>query len=321
MDDAGRSTDADLFPVLGYFPGPKYILVGDHHQIPPRRITNSLARHNLAPQMSMSLLQRLRKNGFPSVVFDEQHRMIPLIGDLVSDIFYSGKLRNASSTNDRELSTDVCNYNQERFGIDSPIVLVNLEDSRDDKQSPIQARVNLDNVRVVLDLAIDLVITKSIVKPEDVLVITPYDGQSAQYSVAVDNCAKDNNPMIQTVNWRKIDVSQGDEAEDVILDLTVQSSIGFMKVPNELNVGLSRAKLVLYIVGNDKIFKESSWKRKEDCKYMLQLWQRCADMDIIADIKGKPDCKYAVCSKYGDIIKPMGDNHKVTTYEGDGVVW
>ena len=82
--------------------------------------------NNLAPQISMSLFERPQKGGFPSITFDAQHRIIPQISDIVGDIFYSGKLRNTPSTNDRELSTDICNHNQERLEIDSPVVLVTL---------------------------------------------------------------------------------------------------------------------------------------------------------------------------------------------------
>ena len=110
VDEASKATPTELLVPLAK--AKRWILVGDDRQLPPfvdRALTRPevLAKYDLTKeQLSETLFSRL-KASLPDACHVElrtQHRMVPAIGDLISNCFYDGHLFSAERTWDSTLS-------------------------------------------------------------------------------------------------------------------------------------------------------------------------------------------------------------------------
>lgn len=96
LDEASKPTEPESWNILANYRPRAFIFVGDHQQLKPV-VMSRPDRNNFAGQLSISLFARIRLAGYPGIMFNEQHRMHPAIARLVSEVFYSGALRDAAS--------------------------------------------------------------------------------------------------------------------------------------------------------------------------------------------------------------------------------
>lgn len=101
------------------------------------------------------------------------------------------------------------------------------------------------------------------VKPEQIGVITPYEGQRAYLVQYMQYQGSLHSKLYQEIEIASVDAFQGRE-KDIIIMSCVRSNehqgIGFLNDPRRLNVALTRAKYGIIIVGNPKVLsKQALW--------------------------------------------------------------
>lgn len=243
IDESTQASEPEsLIPIVK---GAKQvILVGDHQQLGPVILERKAADAGL----KQSLFERLISLGHVPIRLEVQYRMNPFLSEFPSNMFYEGSLQNGVTIEQRTVpgSTfpwpihDVpmmfwANFGREELSANGTSYLNRIE------------AMNCE--RIITRLFRDGV------KPEQIGVITPYEGQRAyilQYMQMNGSLDKD---LYFNVEVASVDAFQGREKDYIILSCVranEQQAIGFLSDPRRLNVGLTRAKYGLVILGNPR---------------------------------------------------------------------
>ncbi len=218
MDEAGQCIEPlawCIFPLAQ-----KYVLAGDHFQLPPTILSNEAARLGL----NKSILERSIASVNNIFLLNTQYRMREAIAGFSSDYFYKGLLQTAThlsntGTHISFIDTAGSGYNEEQ-GSNG----ISLQ--------------NEGEIQIVQKLLI--------AENLDVLTtafISPYAGQVA--------AAKETLPKEMRIST--IDSFQGQEKEVIILSLVRSNDdgeIGFLKDYRRMNVAITRAKEQLFVIGD-----------------------------------------------------------------------
>ena len=218
MDEAGQCIEPLAWCV---FPlAQKYILAGDHLQLPPTVLSNNAAQLGF----NTSILETAVKTMQPVFLLNTQYRMRQPIAGFSSRYFYEGKLM----TDEKLLSTA-----QHLTFIDTAGSGFNEEHGQDGTSLKNDGELQIVNK----------IIETENIDPEHTAFISPYAGQVA--------AAKDLLPKQMRIST--IDSFQGQEQHTIILSLVRSNDdgiIGFLKDYRRMNVALTRAKEQLYVIGD-----------------------------------------------------------------------
>lgn len=166
-----------------------------------------------------------------------QYRMHKDIGDLVSNLFYDGRLSSFRQEKDWKLSTH-------RLGF---IDFSAVPSYRHKKESGSSSPRNATELAALSSLLARLQET-GLAAGLSVLVVCPYKGQREDAERAVKRMKLDF-----TVEATTVDAVQGGEANLVFLLMTRSSGrVEFLLDRNRLNVALSRARDAVYILGHQE---------------------------------------------------------------------
>lgn len=110
IDEGGRATATELLVPL--VRSQRSIIVGDEKQLPPMLDSNlkseslkhlNLTRNDLEKSLFETLVTQGREEELPAVqMLKEQYRMHPAIGEMISQVFYDGKLKHATTIAERD---------------------------------------------------------------------------------------------------------------------------------------------------------------------------------------------------------------------------
>ena len=185
-------------------------LAGDPHQL-PAVVSEEGNKYN----HSRSLMTRLMELEYPSLLLNVQRRMHPDIVKFSNKYFYDNKLETEYGGNDLKMDA---------------FKVINVDGKEERVGTSYQNRLEAEKI---IDIVNDM-------KIDNTVVISPYQAQI--------NLLKslDNSLEVHTV-----DSFQGREADAIILT-TVRNGekVGFWNDYRRLNVGMTRAKHILRIVGN-----------------------------------------------------------------------
>ncbi|WP_462219320.1 AAA domain-containing protein [Ferruginibacter sp.] len=218
IDEAGQCIEPlawCIFPLAQ-----KYVLAGDHLQLPPTVLSSEAARLGLNKsilEISIATVENI-------FLLNTQYRMREAIAGFSSNYFYNGLLQSA---------THLRNTGAHIFFIDTAGSGYNEKHGSDG--SSLQ---NEGELQIVLKL----IETESL-EPLHTAFISPYAGQVA--------AAKDILPKQMRIST--IDSFQGQEKEIVILSLVRSNDdgdIGFLKDYRRMNVAITRAKEKLFVIGD-----------------------------------------------------------------------
>ena len=212
----------------------KIILAGDPQQLPA--LVSDVGKQY---KYERSLMSRLIELGVDSELLSIQRRMHPEIVDFSNNCFYQGKLSSDYQPFSMELKLN-------------PIEIINVPGQ---EQQVGTSFINVNEVDKVIE------IEKQLSQHfNEIVVISPYK----------EHChlLKRQN---KNLNVHTIDSFQGKEAEAVILT-TVRTGdqIGFWNDYRRLNVGMTRAKHALRIIGNISTWSSSSGPLKK----LLDFYQK-----------------------------------------------
>jgi ATP-dependent RNA/DNA helicase IGHMBP2 len=218
IDEAGQCIEPlawCIFPLAQ-----KYVLAGDHFQLPPTVLSNEAARLGL----NKSILEISIATVENVFLLNMQYRMREAIAGFSGNYFYNGLLLTAAqlannATHITFIDTAGSSYN-EKHGSDGS----SLQNEGE------------------LQIAQKLIETEGL-NPLHTAFISPYAGQIA--------AAKEILPKQMRIST--IDSFQGQEKEIIILSLVRSNDdgdIGFLKDYRRMNVAITRAKEQLFVIGD-----------------------------------------------------------------------
>lgn len=252
VDEAGKATPPEILVPICL--GRKIILVGDHKQLPPvvdetlLKLQDKDKMNITKKDLELSLFEYLEQslNNECKSILDEQYRMNPVIGDLISEMFYDRKL--VSRTSREEKTIPLKMYEKK------PLVWLTTSNNADKKEEPIGDTFrNMCEAKIIFEqlLQIDKELGE-LKQKKETAIIAGYRGQrdtltrlfESQYAARFHN---------MTIEINTVDAFQGRET-DIVFYSIVRSNdkgtLGFLKDVRRLNVAFSRARELLVVVGD-----------------------------------------------------------------------
>ena len=218
IDEAGQCIEPlawCIFPL-----SEKYVLAGDHLQLPPTVLSHEAARLGL----NQSILETAIVSVQPVFLLNTQYRMREAIAGFSGNYFYDDLLLTASHLK---------NTGAHIFFIDT--AGSGFNEVRGNDGMSLQNKGELQLVQKLIE-------TESL-NPLKTAFISPYSGQVA--------AAKEVLPPAMRIST--IDSFQGQEQECIILSLVRSNDdgdIGFLKDYRRMNVAITRAKEQLFVIGD-----------------------------------------------------------------------
>lgn len=255
IDEAARATLPELLiPILR---AKKVILIGDHYQLPPAISKVMVDDSEEIDEIS----RKLAEKSFFQILFEEipetnkamlidQFRMPKEIGNMISKLFYQGKLRNGIEKSTEEF-------------IDP--VVIRWIDVKGKNQKDETSRYNIKEVEKIRDLLIYINSKVKQGKTKEVAIITPYSAQKRYLKQMIENLEKENKVNKLNIKCDTVDSFQGQEADIVTYScVRTDGNISFLIDEKRLNVALSRVRENLFIVGHKEYLYNAKSKDKEN---------------------------------------------------------
>lgn len=273
IDEAARSIASEL--AIAMQSARRVLLVGDHLQLPPlysdaHKI--ALAR-KLGINNSRTEIDEVLRSDFArafnsaygrqaSAALLTQYRMASPIGDLVSETFYEGKLRNG----ERAIPDVYQHAPQALRNIVTWLDTSNLGQQAhhlEDRGTSIYNRCEADQIISVLKQVSEnaefvAALSKLTSKDEAAIGVICMYAEQKRLLRQKFNQEIWSDGFKDIVKIDTVDSYQGKENRIIILSLTrsdKRHSPGFLRAPNRINVAMSRAMDRLLIVGNADIWK------------------------------------------------------------------
>lgn len=256
IDEAAQSIELSALIPLKYGCS-KCILVGDPKQLPPTVLSKEAARF----QYEQSLFVRMQENHPGDVhLLDTQYRMHPQISKFPNFAFYDGRLKDGS---DMEKLRQRPWHGSELLG---PYRFFDVQGMHASAPKG-HSLVNMAELKAAMMLYERLL---SDYKSRydfsgKIGIITPYKGQlnelRTQFSVRYGNA------VFEDVEFNTTDAFQGRECEVIIFSCVRASNhgVGFLSDIRRMNVGLTRAKSSLWVLGNSRsLVRGEFWKKLID---------------------------------------------------------
>ena len=246
IDEASQTTiPSILIPIAK---APKFILAGDHKQLPPTII-------NYQAQKLQKTLFESYINKYPqkSQLLDIQYRMNDTLMQFPNSQFYDGNLK-TDKTIEYITLNDIIDDDEDVISfIDTSSMQDNAEKQLDSSNS----YINMLEADICSGITSDY-ISKGL-NVEDIGIITPYNDQVELISQKTP------------VEVNSVDGFQGRQKELIIIS-TVRSNnrneIGFLNDLRRLNVAITRARRKLIIIGNKNTLS-SNKTYKQLIKYAI----------------------------------------------------
>ncbi|WP_298596774.1 AAA domain-containing protein [uncultured Limnohabitans sp.] len=242
--------------------GQRIVLAGDHHQLPPTVKSEKAAREGLRETLFEKCIQRQPQTARMLTV---QYRMHAHIMGFSSEKFYGGQLVAHSSVRHADLAAydprfSYPRFNDPRFGPDLPVEFIDtagcgyqelaIPESRS-TANPEEAHLLLGRLAQLLTLGEP---TAPDQRPLTIGVIAPYRAQINYLKDAIEDSEVLNGLLLQRrLSVGTVDSFQGQERDIIAITLTrsnPQGEIGFLSDIRRMNVGMTRARRKLLLVGD-----------------------------------------------------------------------
>ncbi|XXH05891.1 hypothetical protein Hte_012332 [Hypoxylon texense] len=259
IDEAAQCVELSALIPLKYGCS-KCILVGDPKQLPPTVLSQSAARYGY----DQSLFVRMQRNHPDDVhLLDTQYRMHPEISLFPSQEFYERRLVDGDDM--RRLRHQPWHQS----ALLGPYRFFDVKGIQERGRKG-QSLVNNEELKVAMQLYDRLVADYSGVDfKRKIGIITPYKAQLFQLREQFSRRYGDK--IKEHIEFNTTDAFQGRECEIIIFSCVRASptgGIGFMTDIRRMNVGLTRAKSSLFILGDSRALVQGEFWNKliEDAK-------------------------------------------------------
>ncbi|EAU32629.1 conserved hypothetical protein [Aspergillus terreus NIH2624] len=242
IDEAAQSIELSALIPLKYGCS-KCILVGDPKQLPPTVLSKVASKF----QYEQSLFVRMQANHPRDVhLLDIQYRMHPEISAFPSSTFYDGKLQDGP---------DMARLRTRPWHQGELLGPYRFFDVQGLHQSAAKGHslINMAELRVAMQLYERLSTDfRGIDFAGKIGIITPYKGQLREMKNQF--AARYGNEIFSKIDFNTTDAFQGRESEVIIFSCVRASNkgIGFLSDIRRMNVGLTRAKSSLWVLGNSQ---------------------------------------------------------------------
>ena len=246
--------------------GQRLVLAGDHHQLPPTVKSEKAAREGLRETLFEKCIQRQPNT---ARMLKVQYRMHAHIMGFSSEKFYGGQLVAHQSVRDADLAAydprfNSPRFNDPRFLPDLPVEFIDtagcgyqelaIPESRS-TANPEEAHLLLERLAQLLaQLSEPGEPTDHDKRPLTIGVIAPYRAQINYLKDAIEDSAVLNDLLLQRrLSVGTVDSFQGQERDIIAITLTrsnPQGEIGFLSDIRRMNVGMTRARRKLLLVGD-----------------------------------------------------------------------
>lgn len=260
IDEAAQSIELSALIPLKYGCS-KCILVGDPKQLPPTVLSREAARF----QYEQSLFVRMQANHQKDVhLLDTQYRMHPEISSFPSKSFYDGRLL------DGEDMATLRAKPWHRSKLLGPYRFFDVQGAHQSAPKG-HSLINIAEIEVALKLYERLTTDcHGYDFTGKVGVITPYKSQLRELRSRFAGLYGES--IFSKVEFNTTDAFQGRESEVIIFSCvraSVTGGIGFLSDIRRMNVGITRAKSSLWVLGNSQsLIKGEFWGRLvQDAKH------------------------------------------------------
>ena len=256
IDEAGKATPPEILVPIGL--GKKIILVGDHKQLPPV-VDSALDKDSLEEleitkeDLEKSLFEYLEERINPCCknILNEQYRMHPVIGKMVSEMFYKDEnLISKTKAEEKSIETDLWGK--------KAIVWLSTNKRRESREEAINRSQhktyrNICESDVIFEYL--LILDKDFRKRDVHKVVGIIAGYRAQrdYLNRVFESRYHMTFSNIKIEINTVDAFQGRETDIIfysVVRCNSEGDIGFLSDVRRLNVAFSRARELLVIVGN-----------------------------------------------------------------------
>ncbi|CAI6372897.1 unnamed protein product [Macrosiphum euphorbiae] len=251
IDESVQATEPEcMVPVVHGVQ--QLILVGDHCQLGPVVTCKKAANAGL----NQSLFERLVVLGIRPFRLEVQYRMHPELSRFSSNFFYEGSLQNGVCADDRKLRKI-----EFPWPVENEPMLFYATLGHEEIAGSGTSYLNRTEAANVEQIATRFL--RCGVRPDQIGIITPYEGQRAYLVQYMQYQAPLPAKLYQEIEIASVDAFQGREKDFIIMSCVRSNEnqgIGFLKDPRRLNVALTRAKYGLLIIGNPKVLsKKQLW--------------------------------------------------------------
>jgi regulator of nonsense transcripts 1 len=251
IDESTQATEPECFiPIVRG--AQQVVLVGDHCQLGPVIMCKKAARAGLG----RSLFERLVMIGIRPIRLQVQYRMHPCLSEFPSDTFYEGTLQNGVTSSERSKNSIAFPWPVKS----KPMFFYNSNGIEEHSASG-TSYLNTTEVEFVEQIVTALL--QAGVTPDNLGVITPYEGQRAHCVNYMQRKGTLRTQLYKQIEVASVDSFQGREKDYIILTCVRSNDhqgIGFLNDPRRLNVALTRARCGLIIIGNAKVLsKQPLW--------------------------------------------------------------
>ena len=232
--------------------GQRLVLAGDHHQLPPTVKSEKAAREGLRETLFEKCIQRQPDT---ARMLTMQYRMHAHIMGFSSEKFYGGQLVPHPSVRHADLAA----YDA-RFAFDLPVEFIDTAGCEYHEVAIPESRstANPEEAHLVLERLAQLLApcdsTEYDQRPLTIGVIAPYRAQINYLKDAIEDSPVLNNLLLQRrLSVGTVDSFQGQERDIIAITLTRsnhQGEIGFLSDIRRMNVGMTRARRKLLLVGD-----------------------------------------------------------------------
>ncbi|KAK1758566.1 SEN1 N terminal-domain-containing protein [Echria macrotheca] len=259
IDEAAQCVELSALIPLKYGCS-KCILVGDPKQLPPTVLSQSAARYGY----DQSLFVRMQKRHAKDVhLLDTQYRMHPEISMFPSKEFYEGLLQNGPDM------ASLRRQDWHRSVLLGPYRFFDVKGSQN-RGPRGQSLINDEEVKVAMQLYRRFKVEYSgLDLTGKIGVITPYKAQLFRLRQRFEDTWGES--IFDEIEFNTTDAFQGRECEIIIFSCVRASptgGIGFMTDIRRMNVGLTRARSSIWILGDSRALVQGEFWGKliEDAK-------------------------------------------------------
>lgn len=216
----------------------------------------------------VQLLNRLISNvEIPWTTLTEQHRMVPLLRQLTSEVFYNGILKDSIAVLTRDYPV-YWNAVAETFNTLAKTPLIWRSHKCLETKSG-TSYFNVDEIRGIITDLKQLITCD--VNPNDIAVCTMYEAQREFLVKEINQLGEE----FHGIECRNVDGYQGREKNFILLSLVRSNEdnlMGFTVDSNRLNVAFSRAKFALFLYGNKTMLQQTNKQvMKNLYKFLVKL--------------------------------------------------
>lgn len=253
IDEAAQSIELSALIPLKYGCS-KCILVGDPKQLPPTVLSREAARF----QYEQSLFVRMQKNHPDDVhLLDTQYRMHPEISIFPSKEFYDGRLLDGK---------DMAALRARPWHQSDILGPYRFFDVQGTQQSAPRGHslVNIAEIDMAMKLFARLTTDcRGYEFTGKIGIITPYKSQLRELRSRF--AQRYGDAIFDTIEFNTTDAFQGRESEIIIFSCvraSVGRGIGFVSDIRRMNVGITRAKSSLWVLGNTQSLMQGEFWAK-----------------------------------------------------------